>query len=109
MAIEVQALRRIRVGEDDVLAVDCRRGLNPNEVITSVGGVSASPSGLTVGSPQTNSGSITIDGESVPAGKALLCSITDGVAGAIYEVVFTLTTNEATTVMTTGIMVQAFA
>lgn len=110
MAIDVQENLRFRIGEDDTLGVDCRKGLRSKETITSVASVVSVPTGLTVASAQTNAGAVEIDGEQVPAGKALLCTVTGGVAGATYEIVFTLSTSHSPTptVKTNGIKLTCY-
>lgn len=112
MPIIVQAERPFRVGESDTLMVDCRaQGLRKNERITSVASVESVPAGLTVANGQTNAASLDVDGETVPAGMALLCTVTGGVAGKRYEVVFTLATtlSPTPTLKTQGIVVQCVA
>lgn len=47
MPIEVECTRRLRVGENDNLLVDCRLGLKKNETITVV--TSEAPAVMTQG------------------------------------------------------------
>lgn len=59
--------------------------LDSGESLTGTPTLSATPSGLTFASAQTNAAAVTINGVSVAIGKAVLARVSGGSSGITYK------------------------
>ena len=67
--------------------------LDSDELLTGTPTVTPSPAGPTISNVAVNTSTLTIDGESVVAGKAVQCKVTGQSAATLYELTFTVSTD----------------
>jgi hypothetical protein len=69
--------------------------LESGETLTGIPNVSGSPSGLTIDNVRVSSDTLTINGFSVSAGRAVQFRVSDGQAGKKYELTVSCSTNSS--------------
>lgn len=104
-AYTADELWSLATGESDVFTMDFTDALATGETLSAISGTVSSngssftlgvtATGITLGTPTINSGSIAVDDATIAASKAVQVRITapSGTVGKIYEVTFTASTS----------------
>ena len=79
-------------------ALDCSNRLRSGETLGGTPTITASSSGLTVGTVTVTTAAATINGSTVSTGQAVTFTLSGGTAGELYSLVFSSTTSAGQTI-----------
>ena len=98
LSVSAVAPKAKHPSESILFGVDFSKLLATGETISAVSSVSASPSGLTIGSGSANAAAFdNDDGKSVPIGKGAQFRVSYGADGTDYTITVVVTTTNSNT------------
>ena len=95
MPIVLPQLPRRSAGMTDNIGINCTDWLDGASFTGTPTAVEQTTSDLTITAVAVSTATLTIEGESVAAGKALQAQVAGGTVGTIYDILFTCSTDEA--------------